>query len=78
MVSEHDYSSAIEALGNDREADFESDKPAYSNRQKSVSRSASSESDTASDVAVLSRKDVGDDTDGSPRYKPSDEEVMFL
>ena len=78
-VSEHDYSSAIEALsqGKDRDGDLGSDKPAYSARGRSISETSSSgsetsdsDSDTGSDTAFLSRKDMGDDS--SPRNKQND------
>ena len=81
-ISEHDYSSAIEALSQSksRDDDVESDKPAYSPRQRTFSESSSSsssssgsdtsDSDSESETAVLSRKDVGDD--GSPRDKQNE------
>lgn len=76
-VSEHDYSSVIEALSQGKDADLGSNKPAYSARGRSISESSSSgsetsdsDSDTGSDTAFLSRKDMGDD--GSPRNKQND------
>ena len=78
-ISEHDYSSAIEALSQSKSRDdAESDKPAYSPRQRTFSETSSSSSsgsdtsgsDSEGDTAVLSRKDVGDD--GSPRDKQNE------